>query len=354
MKEVIVIFKRILALLAALALLPARALAYDVVNLPDYMTFSEALGIYDVNDIASATICNLNTNTYKNLNETEIKDFYYASSNVTVWRKVNPTPFRSVCVNFTTTSGSKISYYFESGIQIGVYGADNYICYMPAKTDAVNLSYLESEFLDSKDDVYGGTFWNVCTTKDFLKLPDAEWAEYEMQSAASKSLLPYEFTGLYGRYITREQLSELLANFIVVAGNYSSMESYMTATGTEYTSGFFSDCAGRADSINQLFALGIVTGKTDTEFDPDGRLTRQELAALMTRLAEKYMYIGSANKPATSDNPKIAEWAGFYVGWTLDNGIMSLDDGNRFYPYNPVTVEQAVTTLSRLYSIVKE
>lgn len=330
----------------------APASAYDVVNLPDSMPFAEALGIYDVNDIASASICDMETSTYKYLTESEIKDFYYASSSVTVWRKVNPTPFRGRCVNFTTTSGAKISYYFSSGIQIGTYGTDNYICYMPAKTDAVNLSYLDSEFLDSTEDLLGGEVWNVCTAKDFLKLPDADWAAYEMRAAAQKSLLPYEFTSLYGRYITREQLAELIANFIVVNGNYSSMESYMTATGTEYTSGFFSDCAGRSDSINQLFALGIVTGKTDTEFDPDGRLTRQELAALMTRLAEKYIYISSDNKARTSDRPAPADWARFYVGWTLGAGVMSVDDDNKFYPYNPVTVEQAVTTLSRLYSVI--
>ena len=350
----IIILKKIFAVFAALVLLPVQAFAYDVINLPDSMPFAEALGIYDVNDIASATICDLDANIYKNLDENEIRDFYYASSNVTVWRKVNPTPFRGICVNFTTTSGSKISYYFESGIQIGTYGTDNYICYMPAKTDAVNLSYLQSEFLDKKDTAYGGVLWNVCTTKDFLKLPDAEWAKHEMRTAASKSLLPYEFTGLYGRYITREQLTELLANFIVVYGNYSSMESYMTATGTEYINGFFSDCSGRADSINQLYALGIITGKTDTEFDPDGRLTRQELATLMTRLADKYMYVSSANKCVTSDKPAVADWAKYYVGWNLDHGIMSLDDSNKFYPYNPVTVEQAITTLSRLYSIVNK
>lgn len=348
----ITIFRKILAVLAALIMFPISAFAYNVVDLPNSMTFADALGIFDVSEIESATVSDLEHNTYKALSSTEIKDFYYAAANVTVWRKVNPTPFRGACVNFTTKSGAKISYYFDSGIQIGTYGVDNYICYMPASDDAVKLSYLRNDFYDSTEGVYGGAQWNVSTARDFLKLPSEQWAQSAIKVAAAKSLVPYEFTNIYEKNITREEFAELLANLIVVAGNYASMDAYMNATGTVYLTGNFSDCVGRSETIDQLFAIGIISGRTETLFEPDGAVSRQEAAAVMTRVANLFMYVGTNDKLNCTDKSGVADWANFYVRWILDKGIMTLDDGGYFYPGDSMSVQQAIAAVSRLYDLV--
>ncbi len=345
--------KRILTIFTSLVLLiHTNAFAYDVVDLPHSMTFADALGIFSVDEISSATICDIDTNTYRSLSGTEIKDFYYASSGMTVWRKVNPTPFRGVCINITATSGKKISYYFNSGIQIGLYGESNYICYMPARDDAIKLDYIRSEFYDSIDTAHGGTVWNVCTDRDFLKLPAQPWAQVTVKEAAGKSLVPYEFTNKYEKNVTREEMAMLIANFIAVAGNYANMDAYMKATGTIYLENSFADCTERDESIDQLYALGIVSGRTGTEFEPDGLVTRQEASALITRAAKQFMYIGTDYTLNASDNKNIAEWAKFYVKWNLDKGILSIDDKGKFYPEDPMTVQQAITALSRLYDLV--
>lgn len=345
--------KRIITVLCALfVFVQSNVFAYDVVDLPHSMTFSDALGIFSVEEISSATICDIDANTYRALSATEIKDFYYASSKMTVWRKVNPTPFRGVCLNFTTTSGKKISYYFNSGIQIGLYGEGNYICYMPASADAVKLDYIRSEFYDSIDTAHGGTVWNVCTDKDFLKLPSQAWAKTTVKEAAAKSLVPYEFTNKYESNVTREQMAMLIANFITVAGNHANMDAYLKANGTVYLEDCFEDCVDRDEAIDQLYALGIVSGRNGTIFEPDGLVTRQEAAALITRAAKQFMYIGTDYTLNASDNNKIAEWAKFYVKWNLDKGILSVDDKGKFYPEDPMTVQQAITALSRLYDLV--
>lgn len=349
----IIILKRILAAIMILAILPLHALAYDVVNLPNSMKFSEALGIFDTDEIASATICDLEKNIYKNLSDTEIKDFYYASSNITVWRKINPTPFRGVCVNFTTTSGVMISYFYNAGIQVGLYGVDNYICYMPSREDQVKLSYLMSEFYEDEEHQIFGNMCNVCNTKNFLKLPDAQWAQTPVSAAASKSLLPYEFTSLYGENLTREQMAVLVANFITVMGNYSSMDEYLEDHNIVYLKNVFEDCGGRDSAIDQLFALGIVTGKSDTTYEPDSPIKREEFAAFVVRIAELYTHIETKDPLSTADYPAVSDWADFYVEWNIEQGFMTLDDSDCFYPHNYIPVEQAVTVLSRLYEIAK-
>lgn len=316
------------------------------------MTFADALGVFDAADIESASICNLESNTYKALSSDETAEFYNAAKDVTVWRKVNPTPFRGTCVNFTTKSGVKISYYFNSGIQIGTYGVDNYICYMPASADAAELSYLETEFFDSTEGVYGGTLWNVVTTKDFLKLPQEPWAVNEIKVAAAKSLVPYDLTDHYDSNITREEMAVLLENAIVTAGNYADMDAYMIDNGVGYTTGNFADCIGRDESIDRLFKLGIISGRTDVLFEPDGAVSRQEAAAMITRVADLFMYVGTNYRLNTADSSNVAPWASFYVRWVMDKGIMSADENNRFNPDGTVSVQQAITAVSRLFDLI--
>ncbi len=315
------------------------------------MIFADALGIFDASEIASATICNMDTNTYKNLSTEEINEFYETASAVTVWRKINPTPFRGTCVNFTTVDGTNISYYFESGVQIGTYGVDNYVCYMPAKEYAAELSYLETEFLDAEDK-YGGTLWNVSTAWDFLKLPQDPWAIPEIQVAAARSLVPYEFTDKYNDNITREQFAVLLENTIVVAGNYANMNAYMNEAGISYTPGRFSDCAGRNEAIDRLCAVGVISGRSDTEFAPDGAVSRQEAAAMITRVADLFMYVGTNYTIESTDADSVDEWARFYVNWVADKGIMFGDDQNRFDPHGSLTVQQAIASINRLYNLI--
>ena len=336
-------------MLAAFMLITPAANAYDVVNLPHSMTFADATGIFEYTDIASASICDIDKNIYKNLTSSQIREFYEAAKEMTVWRKVNPTPFRGECVNFTTKSGVKISYYYNAGLQIGKYGDNNYICYMPARTDAKKLTYLMSELYSTG--VLGGSVWNVVTDKDFLKLPQQEWAKATVAEAAAKSLVPYEFTDKYEKAVTREEMAMLIANFIAVAGNYASIDAYMKATGTVYLAGSFADCQDRDEAIDCLYALGIISGVDGVNFNPDGTVTRQEAAAFMARAAELFMYVGTEYKAKTSDWSRVSPWATFYVRWCLDNGLLKLDDANAVYPADNMTVEQAVTVLSRLYDL---
>lgn len=338
-------------MLVAIMTLGIQAKAYDVVNLPHSMTFADALGAFSSNTISSATVSDIDCNIYKNLTRDEIEEFYDIACEMTVWRKVNPTPFRGPCVNFTMTNGDTISYYYNAGIQIGLYGDGNYICYMPASNEQQDLLYLLEDLYDGGGDVYGGTQWNVVTNKDFLKLPKADWSKVTVAEAATKSLVPYDFTDKYDKNITREEMAILICNFITVAGNYANMDEYMNATGTVYLYGSFKDCAGRDEGIDCLYALGIINGVDGVNFNPDGLVTRQEAAAFMARTAELFMYVGTNSNVRTADWSQVGSWAVPNIRWCIDKGLLLLDDYNKIYPTNNMTVEQAITVLSRMYDI---
>lgn len=128
---------------------------------------------------------------------------------MTVYRKINPTPFRGISVNIYTNDGVK-SYMLNSGLQIGMYGSNNYVCYKLNKANTEKLLYLDSMYRDAEEKVNGEEIHRV-TSNDFLKLRHTLGTAF-CKRAASKNILPYEFTGNYSENITREQFCILLAN----------------------------------------------------------------------------------------------------------------------------------------------
>lgn len=324
--------------------------AYNVVDLPENMTLDEAMGIYSADDISRATISNCNDRKYIELTRDQITEIYDAIKSFSVSREENPVPFRGTALNLFTSGGVK-SYYVNSGFVLGKYGSSNYICYDTSGNDAVYMTNIETMYQESEEKI-GSDDVQRASSYDFLKLPDEQWGHAPMSEAAANNLLPYELTGKYTDNISREEFCMLLERIICVIGNYADIESYASAGGTQYTVGNFSDTENR--TIDVLFALGIVSGKGDAVFDPGGTVSRQEAAAMLTRTAEKFMYIETwGDLSEYADVNFIAPWAGYYVLWASNQSIMNGTDG-MFNPQESITVLQAVTSVNRTYKVIKK
>ena len=107
-------------------MLALTAHAYNVVDLPENMTFSDALGVFNADEITRITVSDIAEGKYTDLTKDEINEFYSTIQDMTVYRKINPTPFRGISVNIYTNDGVK-SYMLNSGLQIGMYGSNNYV-----------------------------------------------------------------------------------------------------------------------------------------------------------------------------------------------------------------------------------
>ena len=329
----------------------ANALAYNVVDLPETMTMADALGIFSADEIVSATISNLEDDAFITLTDEQIKDFYYASCNIELERTINPTPFRSTAINLQTASDT-VSYNLGSGVQIGLYGSDNYVCYKATGEDEIYLTYLDSLYKDS-DQKRSGAQLNRVSVHDFLKLPEAQWAVPQIQEAAKNSLLPYELTSKYGQYISREDFCILIGQLITVYTGYADLSGYVQAEKGAYLTNIFADCNGRDASIDMLYNLGIINGRDEHNFDPGGTLTREEAATVVTRAAELFTYINAQNTLSYNDNYLISSWAEYYVRWVTQSGLMTGTDENNFDPKSYYTVEQAVATVNRLLNYLE-
>lgn len=349
-KGIRLIIKSLIA--AAFMLLPVSAYAYNVVDLPEQMSMADALGIFSGEEITRATISNVEDGRYFELTSNEINDFYYAACEMTVYRTENPTPFRGTAINLYTET-DVMSYYVGSGVQIGLYGSDNYICYKAAGEDEVFLTYLDTMYKD-REDCANGEEIHRRTSNDFLKLPDAAWAQDGIREAASKNLLPYQLTGKYSANISREEFCILIGRLITVTSGCADLEAYIRDKGEVYLLNSFSDCAGKDTSIDMLYALGIVNGRGDGTFDPDGTLSREEAAKMLTTAAEQFVMIHTDRELSYADRSDISRWAYYSVQWVTDNGIMTGMDDNRFNPGSYYTVEQAIVTAGRLFNYLDE
>lgn len=336
--------------LFTLILMSASAYAYNVVNLPESMSLSDAFGIFDAEEITRITVSDPSDGQYITLTDSEIDDFYNTVRDMPAYRVINPTPFRGIAINVYTNGGEKC-YYLNSGVQIGLYGSENYICYKLGKEDTEKLLYLDSNFKDAKEKSSGETIHRE-TANDFLKMPQAQWAQSFAREAASKSLIPYEFTSIYSNNITREQFCVLLGNMIAVKENYISIERYMLDRGTPYLKNTFEDCAGIDSSVDILYALGIVNGRDETHFDPYGSITREEAATLLCKVAEMYIWIGTETELKYDDTASISSWAKFFVTWANEYGIMTGITETEFAPQGEYTVEQAIATVVRLFNLL--
>lgn len=337
-------------LMLIFVLCPVSAYAYNVVDLPEQMTLSDAMGIFSGDEIKSATISNVEDGQYIDLTRDEINDFYYAVCNMNVYRSINPTPFRGTAINLYTETDI-VSYYVGSGVQIGLYGSDNYVCYKATGEDEVFLTYLDSIYKDSTEKKNGEEIHRN-TSNDFLKLPSAQWSQDIIKQAAKQSLLPYRLTSKYSSNISREEFCILVGQLITVASGYKDLDSYVQDKKGAYLRNTFSDCSGKDYSIDVLYALGIVNGRGDGVFDPDGTLSREEAAKIITSAAEQFVFINTSKELTYADNADISRWAHYSVQWVTDNEIMNGMENNTFCPGAYYTVEQAVATVSRLYSYI--
>lgn len=344
MKKPITIF----LLIASLLMTAIPVGAYNQSNLPERMALTDALGIFDADEVTKATISEPADNTYVEMSRKEIEEFFDTAADFELTREINATPFRGTMINFYTKDGVS-TYSLSSGVQIGMFGAVTYVCYKADSADSTELMYLDEKLKDAEEKKTGESI-HIKTDADFLKMPSDKWAQTTVKEAASHCLVPYEFINKYPDNITREEFCVLLGNMIRVLGNYATLDDYMKAKGVTYSTNSFSDC--KNVTVYMLNALEIVNGKGDGIFDPKGVITREEAATLVFKTAALFRYVYEEDTLSYDDTGKISSWARPYVAWVSDKFIMNGTDGS-FLPQQTYTVQEAITTVNRLFKVLQ-
>ena len=123
---------------------------------------------------------------------------------------------------------------------------------------------------------------------------------------------------------------------------YRASGSPETSGGTDFTD--VADTTYYADAVRWASTYGIVTGYVDGTFRPNNPITRQQLAAILWRYAGSPVAESSVDY---ADEADISAYADTAVDWARDTGIISGRDGNRFDPNGRATRAQAAVILYR-------
>lgn len=191
----------------------------------------------------------------------------------------------------------------------------------------------------------------------FIAKPDTElpsaWAKEEMAQVAALGLIPPEMDGGYREPVSRADFARL-AIHVAAAAKGKSVDDLLKEKGKTIDKTAFRDT--RDETVLAAHALGIISGRGQGVFDPEGRITRQEAAVMLAQLAALLGVVPDKAPPVFADADQIAPWA-MEAAKTVsaitdpENGaaVISGTGKNRFSPQGTYEKQQAFITLKRMY-----
>ena len=177
--------------------------------------------------------------------------------------------------------------------------------------------------------------------KQFSDLSKYTWAEKQIEILAGKGIINGKAEGLYdpAADITRAEFSALLTRMLKLSG-----EGQMPFNDV-------SDAAWYTADVTAAYANGIVKGKSNTTFDPNGKITRQEMAVMISRVLSDsgYKDASKIELDIFKDKGKVASWAEGGIAMAVRESIVSgMPDGS-FAPKENANRAEAAVMLYRLF-----
>ncbi|GGG60401.1 S-layer homology domain-containing protein [Paenibacillus radicis (ex Gao et al. 2016)] len=106
-----------------------------------------------------------------------------------------------------------------------------------------------------------------------------------------------------------------------------------------------------AEPIAIAYKAGLIKGKNETSFDPNGRITREEMAVILAAAYELSHSAGLNGQPAVfADAGKIAPWAVNAIRTASQAGLLQGRNGNMFAPKGLSSRAEAVQAIYNLLS----
>ena len=168
------------------------------------------------------------------------------------------------------------------------------------------------------------------------------WAAEEVSAAIEAGLVPEALRQNYTKAISRGDVAQMFINLLEAASG-KTIDEIMADKGVSINSGAFTDTADKA--VLAANALGIIQGVGHNKFDPDGTLTRAQIAAIINRAAR---VMGVETEGYTHSFTDVAgHWVSDELGWPVHAKIIEGVGNNRFDPDGKLTTEQAIAITYR-------
>jgi len=109
-----------------------------------------------------------------------------------------------------------------------------------------------------------------------------------------------------------------------------------------------------SDAVAWANAVGIIEGHSDSIFDPNGEITREQMAVILYRYAE-YLEMSTDHKGDLTrfvDHEETSDWAIEGKTWAVGAGIIEGKENNRLDPTGNTTRAEIATVLKRLIKLM--
>lgn len=171
----------------------------------------------------------------------------------------------------------------------------------------------------------------------------SDWAEAELTSYYLRKLYPAELCHSYQNPITREELAHLVYQLLSQYGKGPGLVNGLN----------FRDVSSSPYWYSILYVTGrhIFRGVGDRTFDPQGLVTREMAAKVLTATLEfmKKMPELKGEKTAFADGTAVSDWAKDYVDAAVELGIFEGDANGNFNPKEHLSREMAAVIMERMF-----
>ena len=170
----------------------------------------------------------------------------------------------------------------------------------------------------------------------------SSWAVGEIAAAIAAGIVPSYLQKNYVQPVSRGNIVEMIIMLIEKCSG-QSIEAFMSSKGVMVTDSAFTDTNDKyALAAN---ALNIINGVGDGRFDPDGTLTRAQIAAIMNRVA-RVLGVDTEGFTHSFIDTK-SHWVDSELGWPVYAGIVNGTGDNKYNPDGQLTTEQAIAITYR-------
>ncbi|MFF2886244.1 glycosyl hydrolase family 18 protein [Paenibacillus sp. NPDC057967] len=188
----------------------------------------------------------------------------------------------------------------------------------------------------------GNSIYTIVQSSISYKDATAAWAKDAVARAAAKLLLAGESADTFGvsSSITRAEFTSMIVKGLGILPENGTAPFQDVAANSKY-----------AGDIAAAKKLGLIQGKSETAFDPDSTISRQDIAVILTNVLS---YLGvktdadASKLNAFADAKDIAAYAKSAVALAVQEGIMIGKSSTTFDPKADLTKAQAAVIVIRI------
>ena len=174
--------------------------------------------------------------------------------------------------------------------------------------------------------------FSIVENVKFADVSADAWYAAEVAKAAKN-----EYVKGMGNNLFFPEATMTRAQFAQVLFNMAGEEEDPSVTyPTQFTD--VESSAWYAQAVSWAVEAGIVKGTSDTTFDPEGTITREQIATMLYRYAGNGAEAGPL-PPSDEfvDGAQISEWAATAMAWAVENGYMNGKGANDLQPQATAT-----------------